>query len=98
MKHLFDNSRQSRVLIIPKVDKNSGQYYSDKVMRRAVKELINNCKQQPPRLIWVGNQLTTSLKKICNYANQNFVNKIKKLRDKFVINANISPLQLLYFL
>ena len=37
--------------------------YSDKIMWRTFKELTNNCKQQPPRLILIGNQLTTSIKK-----------------------------------
>ena len=42
-------------------DKNSGQNYSVKQMWRTVKELTNNCKQQPPRLILIGNQMNTSL-------------------------------------
>ena len=58
-------------------------------------DLTNSNKQQPPTLILVSNQLTTSIKKIYNHANQHFITKIQNLRNKLVKNTNISPIQLL---
>ena len=43
--------------------------YSDKKMWGTVKELTNSSKQTPPRSLSVDGQMVTSLRKICNEAN-----------------------------
>ena len=49
--------------VITNSDNYDGHIYLDKVMWRTVKDITNSNKQQPPRLILIGNKMTTSLKK-----------------------------------
>ena len=72
--------------------------YSNKKMWRSVKELSNNYKQQPPRMLNVKGKFTTSLRKICNECNIFFVNKVKELWDIFKINPKIAAIDILKFL
>ena len=77
---------------------HNNDIYSDRVMWRTVKDMTHKNKQVPPRRIIINGSITTSLKKICNHANDYYISKINKLRNTFTINKNISPIQILKFL
>ena len=64
-------------------------------MWRTVADLTNKSKQKPPRLILCDNTMTTSLKKISNYANNHFINKIAKLRESFTNNFKVTHIDIL---
>ena len=66
-------------------------------MWRTVKDMKLSNKQVPPRMLFINDKVTTSLRKICNYANDLYINKVNKLRDKFVENISITPIQILKF-
>ena len=53
--------------------------YSDKKMWQTAKELTNNSKQKLPRVISHEGTLITSVTKICNIANNHYLNKINKI-------------------
>ena len=59
------------------------------------KNLTNTSKQAPPRVIIYNGNLVTSVKKIVNIANEFFVEKIRKIRESFPVNLNISALEIL---
>ena len=56
-------------------DKKFDSIYSDRKMWGTVKELTNSSKQVPPRSLSVDGHMVTSLKKICNVANNFYVKK-----------------------
>ena len=63
-------------LNINKNNKNFDEKISnDKTMWKTVKNLTNNNKQVPPRVISFDGQLIASLKKICNIANDFYISK-----------------------
>ena len=76
---------------------NSTKYY-DRLRWKTIKDITDTKRQKPPRLILIDNKMTTSLSKICNHANQFFINKVKKLRDNFKSNFNTSPIEILNYL
>ena len=67
-------------------DTTNKDKYSDRQMWKTIKDITNNNRRKPPRHILINNKMTTSLDKICNFSNQFFIDKIKKLRDIFKIN------------
>merc|ERR1712240_813259 len=48
-----------------------------------------------PRLILHDGNLVTSVRKIVNIANNFFIDKIRKIRESFPINNNVSPIEIL---
>ena len=66
-----------------------------KVMWDTFKNLTNNNKQVPPRVILYNGNLVTSIKKIVNIGNEFFIDKISKIRESFPVNENISSLEIL---
>ena len=62
---------------------------------KTVKTLTNNNKQTPPRLLSHEGRVVTSLKTICNIANDFYVMKIKYIRNKFPINDKTTPIEVL---
>ena len=66
-----------------------------KKMWKTIKILTATNKQVPPRVISYGGELVTSVKKICNIANEHFIAKISKIRDKFSKNPMVTPIQIL---
>ena len=62
------------------------------------KDLTDNNRPKPPRDILIDNKITTSLNKISNYSKKVFIDKIKKLRDKFKVNYAANPIEILNFL
>merc|ERR1712240_451284 len=48
-----------------------------------------------PRLILHDGNLVTSIRKIVNIANNFFIDKIRKIRESFPINNNVTPLEIL---
>ena len=67
-------------------------------MWRSVREMTNNFKQQPPRILKINGIFTTSLRKITNECNNYFVSKFKKLRDKFQPNNRVTSIEILKYL
>ena len=76
---------------------NNDNNSRDKTMWNTVKDMTNKLKQQPPRLIIDNNEKVTSLKKIAHIANRYFIDKIKKLRDTFLL-PKVSPITILNYL
>ena len=72
--------------------------YSDKNMWRCVRDMTNQCKQQPPRILKINGIFTTSLRKITNECNNYFVTKIQKLRDKFQQTNSVTAIEILKYL
>ena len=66
-----------------------------KVMWRTFKDLSNTNNQTPPRIIVHDGNLVTSVRKIVNIANDFFIDKIRKIRESFPVNNNVSPLEIL---
>ena len=66
-----------------------------KNMWRTVKDLTGNCKQTPPRTISFDGELITSIKKICNLANEHYISKISKIRSNFSTNLSVTPIRIL---
>merc|ERR1712240_498642 len=57
--------------------------YTDRKMWKTVQDLVGKQKQLPPRNLVINVKGTTSLKRICNYSNNFFINKVNKIREKF---------------
>ena len=70
-------------------------YVSDKIMWKNVKNITSNNKQVPPRAISHNGKLITSIKEICNIANNHYIFKILKIRNKFLDNISVTPLDIL---
>ena len=73
----------------------NGNYINDKIMWKNFKTITNNNKQVPPRNINHNGKFITSIKDICDIANQFYIDKIKKIRDNFTINNKINPINIL---
>ena len=77
---------------------DESKYQNDiqsKVMWGTFKNLTNTSKQAPPRVIIYNGNLVTSVKKIVNIANEFFVEKVRKIRESFPVNFNISAIEIL---
>ena len=72
------------------LDKND--YVTDKTMWKNIKNLTDNNKQTPPRVLAEGGKLITSIKQICNIANKHYINKITNIRNKFTNNIMVNPI------
>merc|ERR1712240_255243 len=57
--------------------------YTDRKMWKTVQDLVGKQKQVPPRNLVINGKSTTSLKKICNYLNNFFIEKVNKIRENF---------------
>ena len=64
-------------------------------MWRTVKDMTGNSKQTPPRTISFDGDLITSVKKICNLANEHYISKISIIRSKFSKHPPVTPIQIL---
>ena len=64
-------------------------------MWKNIKNLTDNNKQTPPRVLAEGGKLITSIKQICNIANKHYINKITNIRIKFTNNILVNPIQIL---
>ena len=69
--------------------------FNQKLCGEHSKTLTNTNKQVPPRVILHTGNLVTSVKKIVNIANEFFIEKIRKIRESFPVNINISALEIL---
>ena len=74
---------------------NDSTIYNDRKMWRTVQNMVGKEKQVPPRNLVIDGKATTSLRKICNHANQFYINKVNKLRENFSNTFNASPLDVL---
>ena len=74
-------------------DKDNG-----KIMWKTVKQLTNNNKQTPPRIISHLRNIISSIKEIWNIANNCYVTKISKMRHKFYNIKNFTPIIILSLL
>ena len=68
-----NNYYKSKLNITKKDDFYDISVEGSKNMWRTVKDLTGNCKQTPPHTISFDGELITSVKKICNLANEHYI-------------------------
>ena len=74
---------------------DTNNIYTDKGLWRTVRNITNNTKMIPPRIISYNNSIITSIKTIANIANEYFIRKIDIIRSKFTDNIKVSPMDIL---
>ena len=82
----FPTLRDFLILCYMNTDNNT---YSDRMMWLIAKDITLSNKQVPPRILLINGRVTTSLKKICNYANEFYINNVNNLRKKIQLTLYI---------
>ena len=77
-----DNNKKNNDLLEGEIN-----FYKSKTMWTNLKDSVNEKKSGTPQNILINGVLENSPAKIANHANHFFINKIKKIRDKFPQNC-----------